>query len=105
MLYYFETAAPVGNRWMPNKSLVEPRVHSKQGKPDRIGNDIGPRVRGLAEVHPDHLKLTLDELAQVYGRDGRLYGTRPVRAADGSWTTAKPDPQRPGYQAEDSGNT
>jgi hypothetical protein len=53
---------------------------------------------------PDHRRLTLDQLAAVYSRDGAFYATRPVRAADGSWTTAKPDPQRPGFQAEDSGN-
>jgi hypothetical protein len=95
MLYYFETAARFGKHWMPNKSLVEPRVYSKQGKPDRIGNDIGPRVRGLIEVHPDHHSLTLTQLAAVYGQGGAFYATRPVRAADGSWTSAKPDPQRP----------
>lgn len=102
-MWYFETVS-FTNRWTPQKSLVAPSIRSKQGKPDRIGGDTGQRVRGLAEVHPDHHKLSLDELAQVYGRDGKFYATRPVRAADGSWTFAKPDPQRPGYQAEDSGN-
>jgi hypothetical protein len=104
MLWYFETAAPLSNRWTPNSSLVEPRVYTKQGKPDRIGNDIGPRVRGLTEVHPDHHRLTLTQLAAIYGQGGAFYATRPVRAADGSWTTANLDPMRPGYQADDSGN-
>ncbi len=103
-MWYLEIASPVGSHWQPQTSLIPPRIHSKQGKPDRIGSDTGFRVRGLAEVHPDHHRLTLDQLAQVYGRDGKFYATRPVRAADGSWTTAQPDPQRPGWQAEDSGN-
>lgn len=103
-MWYLEVAAPLG-RWTPQKSLVEPRIWSKPGRPDRLGSDIGPRTRGLAEVHPDHHRLTLDQLAQVYGKDGAFYATRPVRATDGSWTTAQLAPQRPGWQAEDSGNT
>jgi hypothetical protein len=102
-MFYFETASFSG-RWTSQKSMIEPRVYSKQGKPDRVGSDIGPRIRGLAEVHPDHHRLTLAQLAAVYSRDGAFHATRPIRAADGSWTTAKPAPQRPGYQAEDSGN-
>jgi hypothetical protein len=50
-MFYFETASFSGH-WTPQKSMIEPRVHSKQGKPDRVGNDIGPRIRGLAAAPP-----------------------------------------------------
>jgi hypothetical protein len=103
-MWYFETASFAG-RWQPQTSLTPPRIHSKKGKPDRAGSDLGPRIRGLAEVHPDHHVLTLDQLAAVYGPDGPLQATRPVRAADGVWTTARSDPQRPGLRAEDSSNS
>ena len=101
-LWYFETAH--AGRWCPATTNDPPRIRSKKGQPDRLRDDTGPRIRGLAEVHPDHQGLMLDKLAAVYGQGGAFYATRPVRAADGSWTSAQHDPQRPGFQAEDSGN-
>jgi hypothetical protein len=89
-MWYLELVSLSG-QWRPQKTLTEPHVRSKLGRPDRLGNDIGPRIRAVAEIHPDHAALSLDELAQVYGPAGRFYGTRPIRAANGTWTT----PPRP----------
>lgn len=92
-MWYLETASPVGSRWQPQTSLIPPRIHSKRGKPDRIGSDTGPRVRGLVAVPDDCRDLSLDQLQAKIGFDAQRQAA------------ATPDPQRPGYQAEDSGNT
>lgn len=91
-MYYFETASFSG-RWQPQKSLTPPHIRSKSGQPDRIGSDIGPRVRGLVPVPDDCRDLSLDQLQAKIGFDAQRRAT------------AQPDPQRPGWQAEDSGNT
>lgn len=75
-LFYFETAAPDGH-WAPATSAEPPPVSRKTHRPDRLGTDAGPRIRAVTQVHPDHHGLTLDQLAEVYGPDGRFRATRP----------------------------
>ena len=92
--WYYETAHPLGH-WMPVKGADHPRITTHAGV-QRAGDGTAPRVRAISLIHPDHLPLTLEELAQVYGPDGRFQAMRPtlqdLRAA---W----------GHQAEDSGNS
>lgn len=86
-MWFFEYAHPLGH-WAVAKSLSQPRIVKAAGV-ERIGDGTGPRIRGLVEVHPDHAKLGLDELKQVYSQDGKFKATRPVRDAQGNWTTAQ----------------
>lgn len=92
--YYFETRHPLG-RWIPAKAPLHPRVVTHDGV-QRVGDGTGPRVQAISLIHPDHLHLSLDQLAAVYGPEGHLKATRPttedLRTA---W----------GIQAEDSGNS
>lgn len=63
--WYFETLGPLG-RWSPNAALTPPRVEKHAGV-QRIGSGTGPRIRALSPIHPDHARLSLDELARIYG--------------------------------------
>lgn len=92
--WYYEAAHPRGH-WMPVKAADHPRVTTHAGV-QRLGDGTGPRIRAISLIHPDHLALTLDELAQVYGPDGRFQATRPtIHELRTAW----------GFQAEDSGNS
>lgn len=91
---YFETCNSRGH-WTPNKAADHPRITTHAGV-QRLGDGTGPRIRAVSLIHPDHLALTLDELAEVYGPDGRFQATRPtIEDLRTAW----------GHQAEDSGNS
>lgn len=79
-LWYFEACSPLG-RWMPATSMVHPRIERHAGT-DRLGGGTGPKVRGLVQVADDHARLTLDQLREVYGKEGRFQATRPRSDGD-----------------------
>lgn len=66
-LFYAETVGPTG-RWSARTTPERPDTVTKGGhlRERRMGG-IGPRIRNIRRVDPQHEGLTLDQLATIYG--------------------------------------
>ena len=68
-LYYAETVGPTG-RWSPRTTPTRPDTVTKGGHLRERGlNGLGPRIRNIHRVDPQHEALTLDQLAAIYGSE------------------------------------
>mgnify|MGYP001442268122 CR=1 FL=1 len=65
-LWYAEQLTPASASWTPVTFPARPEVDSKTGRQVLTGS-IGPRLRGLCEVQPQHEGLHLGRLAAIYG--------------------------------------
>lgn len=68
-MFYFEQA--IGDRWCPVKTADAPQV--KNDRIQRAGS-AGPRVRAVQAIPAYFAHLTLGQLREVLGPDGRFRG-------------------------------
>lgn len=63
-------------RWWPVTTASEPATVAAAGRTRLKGvNGLGAEVRCLAEIPPSMEHLTLGQIAEVYGAEGRFRAT------------------------------
>lgn len=69
-------------RWWPVTTTIEPATVAAAGRTRLKGvNGLGAEIRCLAEIPPSLHHLTLGQLAEVYGLEGRFRATAGQGAA------------------------
>lgn len=77
-MIYAEERWPTSPDWSPVKYATMPTI--KDGRVVLNGS-IGPRIRAVQEIPADHHGLTLVQLREVYGTNGRFRATQGVSDA------------------------
>ncbi|VDC28250.1 hypothetical protein [Pseudogemmobacter humi] len=81
-LWYFETVSALG-RWTPNTSPDRPdTVHHGGHLRIKTTSGMGPRVRGIVEVPPEHQDRLLQELHGTLSPDASGGAVAPTGTGD-----------------------